>query len=202
VPDSATIGSMSKTVLKLRDLRTGESSVKELPSVEAAIEWLVERPSMTEVLGVVFEGLSREENDRMRAAVRPLDAAEQEKVAELVAHADAAREKRDEALAKEAEAQELAARAAAKNADPNRPMELRYRFDREELENTDAHDERAATDEAKSAVLAWVSERMEWVAGRGQIVGEAKVMVFPGPVPAKAERIVGGTFVPVTAPQK
>jgi hypothetical protein len=49
-------------------------------------------------------------------------------------------------------------------------------------------------------VLAWVHERTEWVTGRGQIVGEAKVTVYPGPVPPKAERIVVGSFVPVSAP--
>jgi hypothetical protein len=79
-------------------------------------------------------------------------------------------------------------------------MELRYRFNRADLENTDALDERALTEDAKRAVLAWVHERSEWVAGRGQIVGEAKVTVYPGPVPAKAERVVSGSFVPVSAP--
>ena len=191
---------MPKVVLRLRDLQSGESAVHELPSVDEAIAWLVVRPSMTEVVGVVFEGLSREENDRMRAAVRPLDEAERARAAALEAAADAEREKRAEALAREAEVQRLAALDAAKNADPHRPMELRYRFDREDLENTDPHDERAVTDDAKSAVLAWVTERTEWVAGRGQTVGEAKVTVYPGPVPPKAERVVGGSFVPVTAP--
>ena len=59
-----------------------------------------------------------------------------------------------------------------------------------------------STEEAKAAVRAWVEERMEWVASRGQTIGEAKVTVYPGPVPAKKERVVQGTFIPVTAPAK
>ena len=88
------IRGMPKVVLRLRDLQSGESAVHELPSVDEAIAWLVVRPSMTEVVGVVFEGLSREENDRMRAAVRPLDEAERARAAALEAAADAEREKR------------------------------------------------------------------------------------------------------------
>jgi hypothetical protein len=191
---------MPKVMLKVRDLKSGDSSVKELPSVDAAVAWLAARPSMTEVHGVVFEGLSREENDRMRAAARPLDDAERARAAALSAAAEVEIAMRAAARDKEAEEQHRTAHDAAKNADPNRPMEVRYRFDRQELENTDAHDERAVTDDARQAVLAWVHERTEWVTGRGQIIGEAKVVVYPGTVPARAERIVSGTFVPVSAP--
>ncbi len=198
-PKSATIRSMPKVTLKVRDLRSGESSTQELPDVDAAIVWLTARPPMIEVHGVVFEGLTREENDRMRAATRPLDEAERKSVATHDAAADAEREKRDAALHRQAEVEQHVARAAAKNADPNRPMSLRYRFARPELENTDAHDERKPTEEVKKAVHAWVDERIEWVKGRGQTVGEAKVTVYPGPVPANAERVVSGSFVPVSA---
>jgi hypothetical protein len=190
---------MPKITLRVRDLRSGESSTQELPDVDSAIVWLAARPPMVEVHGVVFEGLTREENDRMRAATRPLDEAERKSAAMHDAAAAAERAKRDAALATHAEVERHAALAAAKNADPNRPMELRYRFDRKELENTDAHDERTPTEEAKKAVLAWVDERIDWVKGRGQTVGEAKVTVYPGPVPANAERVVSGSFVPVSA---
>jgi hypothetical protein len=81
-------------------------------------------------------------------------------------------------------------------------MELLYRFNRPELSKTDPVDERPITDEAKDAVMAWVAERMEWVAGRGQTVGEAKVTVYPAALPAGKERVVTGSFVPVTAPKK
>jgi hypothetical protein len=61
---------MSKVMLRVRDLQTGDGLTKELP---AATVWLTERPRCTEVLGVVLEGVTREENDRMCAAMRPLD---------------------------------------------------------------------------------------------------------------------------------
>jgi hypothetical protein len=39
------------------------------------------------------------------------------------------------------------------------------------------------------------------VKDRGQVVGDAKVMVWPGPIPASdgGERVKRGTFIPVTA---
>jgi hypothetical protein len=193
---------MSKLMLKLRDLRSGEGMAKELASVEEAITWLAARPPLIEVLGVVFEGLAREDNDRMKKAMRPLDDAEKARLEELEEAEKDEREKREEARRAEAEANARAAREAAKTADPNRPMELRYRFDKPDLEKTDVLDERAVTEEAQIAVRAFVEERMEWVAARGQTIGEAKVTVYPGPVPANSERIVGGSFVPVTAPPK
>ena len=52
-------------------------------------------------------------------------------------------------------------------------------------------------------MLAWVAERNEWVEGRGQVVGEAKVTVWPGTLPKPgADRVQGGSFIPVTAPAK
>jgi hypothetical protein len=193
---------MSKLMLKLRDLQSGQGEVKELASVDEAVKWLGARPAMIEVLGVVFEGLAREDNDRMKKAMRPLDDAEKARIEELEEAEKDEREKREEARRAEAAAFAAAARAAAKSADPNRPMELRYRFDKPDLEKTDALDEREITEEAKIAVRAFVEERMEWVANRGQTVGEAKVSVYPGLVPKGAERIVGGSFVPVTAAPK
>ena len=193
---------MPKLVLKLRDLQSGQGDVKELASVEQAIGWLEARPAMVEVLGVIFEGLPREDNERMKKAMRPLDDAEKAALEALEEAEADERERREEARRAEGEANARAAREAAKKADPNRPMELRYRFDKTELEKTDPLDERAVTEEAKVAVMAYVEERMEWVKDRGQTVGEAKVMVYPGPVPAKAERVVGGSFVPVTAGPK
>jgi hypothetical protein len=193
---------MPKLMLKLRDLQSGEGEVKEIGSVDDAVKWLGARPAMIEVLGVVFEGLAREDNDRMKKAMRPLDDAEKARIEEIEEAEKDERERREEARRAEAAAHAAAARAAAKTADPNRPMELRYRFDRPDLEKTDVLDERAITEDARIAVMAFVEERMEWVASRGQTIGEAKVTVYPGPVPANAERIVGGSFVPVTAAPK
>jgi hypothetical protein len=56
---------------------------------------------------------------------------------------------------------------------------------------------------ARDAVLAWIAERNEWVAARGQTVGECTVKVWPGKMPAKEdERVKEGRFVPVTADEK
>ncbi|MGZ3474426.1 MAG: hypothetical protein ACXWUG_09055, partial [Polyangiales bacterium] len=65
--------SRMKVTLKLRDLGTGDPAVTELESVEAATAWVRARPRFVEVLGVVFEGMTREESLRMKEAMRPLD---------------------------------------------------------------------------------------------------------------------------------
>lgn len=193
---------MSKVMLRLRDLQTGDGFTREFPDVDAATTWLADRPRFNECLGVVFEGLTREDNDRMRAAMRPLDDEERASMNRLDAAEAEAKAKRAEERRKEAEASEKAQRDAAKGADPNRPMELEYRYDREELLKTDKFDDRPITAEAIEAVKAWVAERMEWVADRGQTVGQAKVVVYPNDVPKGKERASSGTFIPVTAPPK
>jgi len=191
-----------KIMLKLENLKTGEASLQEFPDEEATTAWLRERPRFTDVLGVVFEGLSREQNDRLKAAMRPLD--EEERAAEK-ALAEV-REKAAEAAAlvreKENEAARVAHREAQKNLDPNRPMEVRFRYDTG-LALTDQDDPRGISDEVRAACMAWIEERNEWVASRGQIVGEAKITVLPGALPKPgAERIQHGSFVPVTGPKK
>jgi hypothetical protein len=193
---------MSKVMLRLRDLNTGDGFTKEFADVDSTLPWLAERPRFTEVLGVVFEGITREENDRMRGAMRPLDDDERASMHRLDAAESEAKAKKAEERRKEAEATEKAQREAAKNADPNRPMELEYRFDKPELSKTDRYDEREITPAAKEAVMAWVNERMEWVADRGQTIGQAKVVVYPGDVPKGKDRASHGTFIPVTAPPK
>lgn len=192
---------MSKVMLRLRDLENGEGRTKEHESVDAAIVWLEKRPRFLEVLGVVFEGLSREDNDKMKAAMRPLDEDEKARAKTLDDKDAKEREARADARRQEAEAAAQRMRDEAKKAPPTRPMEVRYRFDEPELAKTDALDERPISEEAKAAVLEWVKERQEWVADRGQTIGEAKVTVYPLEVPAKKDRVVSGTFVPVTAPK-
>jgi hypothetical protein len=193
---------MPKVMLRLRDLEDGEGRAVEHESVDAAVGWLTNRPRFVEVLGVVFEGISREENDRMKAAMRPLDDEEKARVAQLDEKEHAEKAARAEQRRKEAEEAAQKLRDEAKKASPTRPMELRYRFDEPELAKTDQLDERPISEEAKAAVLEWVKEREEWVAPRGQSIGEAKVTVYPGEVPAKKERVVQGTFVPIAAPEK
>ncbi len=193
---------MDKLTLKLQNLTKGETTFKEFDDEESALAYLRARPPMIDVLGVVFEGLSPEQNARLKGAKRPLDAEEQaadKRLADAAERtAEAARALRD----KETEAARAAHREALKTADPNRPMEVRYLYNAP-LALIDGMDPRPITDEARAAVLAWVAERNEWVEGRGQMVGEAKVTVWPGPIPKKgADRVQGGTFIPVTAPAK
>jgi len=193
---------MPKVTLRLRGLEDGEGKTTEQNSIEEAMAWLQNRPPFVEVLGVVFEGISREDNDRMKAAMRPLDEAEREKIRLLDEKDAATREKAAEARRRETETATHRMREEAKTASPNRPMEVRYRFDEPELAKTDQYDDRAITEDVKTAVKAWVEERMEWVKDRGQTIGEAKVTVYPNEVPAQKERVVQGTFIPVLAPAK
>jgi hypothetical protein len=199
---SAMMPRMSKITLKLKDLTTGNTSFKELPDEESALGYLRERPSMTDVLGVVFDGLTSEQNARLKAAMRPLDEAEKAAEARLTEAAeraaDAAREKR----AKEEEVARAAHAAAMKNADPKRAMEVRYRYDGS-ITAVDPADTRPITDEMREAIMAWVAERNEWVESRNQVVGEAKMTVWPAALPKPgADRVQSGSFVPVTAPEK
>jgi len=193
---------MDKITLKLQDLVKGETSFKEFDDEEATLAFLRARPPMVEVLGVVFEGLSPEQNARLKAAKRPLTPEEHAAEERLVAAGERAAEAAAALRAKEVETARAAHREALKTADPNRPMEVRYLYNAP-LALTDHDDPRPITDEAREAVLAWVAERNEWVEGRGQMVGEAKVTVWPATIAKKgADRVQGGTFIPVTAPPK
>jgi hypothetical protein len=185
--------------LQLRDLKSGERSIKTFDDAEEAKSWLRERPKFTEVLGMASHHVSREVSDELKATMRPLDAEEQllERQLEQAAD-DRMREAAEKRRAKEvAEAERMVAEMA--DADPNRPMEVRYRFDAD-LSSAVAGDERPITAEARAAVEAWVAERNEWVEARGQIIGEAKVQVWPGPIPEGEgdKRVISGSFVPVT----
>ncbi|MFT3770186.1 MAG: hypothetical protein QM820_32555 [Minicystis sp.] len=193
---------MSKITLKLRDLHNGNTSFKELADEDAALAYLHERPRFTEVLGVVFEGLTPEQNARLKAAMRPLDDEERAAEQRLEEAASRAAEAAQAKRAKEVEAARAAHREALKNADPNRPMEVRYRFDGS-ITPVDPEDTRTITEEARAAVLAWVAERNEWVESRNQCVGEAKMTVWLGALPKPgADRVQGGSFIPVAAAPK
>lgn len=196
---SATLPPMSKITLKLRDLNSGDTSFRELLDEEAAIAFLRERPRFTEVLGVVFEGLTPEQNARLKAAMRPLDDDEQAAEAKLEEAAAKVRAAAAEQRQKEADAARAAHRESLKNADPNRSMEVRYRFDGS-IAPVDPEDTRPLSDAARAAVLAWVAERNEWVASRNQCVGEAKLTVWPAALPKPgADHVQHGSFVPVAA---
>ncbi len=194
---------MSLLDLRVRDLHTGVTSVKSLASEEQATAWLEARPRFVEVLGVATPGLDPEVNARLRAAMRPLDDEERALMKKLDDAIDAvAREREEDKRKKEQEAAE-AHKKAMLTADPNRLMEVHWNYDTG-FSLTDSADPRPITDDVKAAVLAWVRERDEWVEGRGQIVGDAKVTLWPAIIPPteKGERIKRGSFIPVTAPAK
>ena len=66
--------------------------------------------------------------------------------------------------------------------------------------HADPLDPRPISTEAQTAVTDWVEERQSWVRGRGQVVVEAAVTVWPGVLPPGEERVqAGGQFVPVSA---
>jgi len=191
-----------KIVLKLEDMKTGDTSFEEFADEEATLAWLRERPRFTDVLGVVFEGLTREQNDRLKAAMRPLD--DEERAAEdaLCAAREKAAEAQERARQKELDAARAAHREAQKSLDPNRSMDIRYRYD-SGLAIVDPDDPREISEEVRAAVMAWIAERNEWVESRGQMVGEAKVTVYPGALPRPgADRVQHGTFVPCAGPKK
>lgn len=193
---------MAKITLKLQDLLKGTPSFREFDTEEETLAFLRERPRFTDVLGVVFEGLSPEQNARLKAANRPLDAEEKAAEAKIAEATEKAAELAAVKRRMEEEAAHAAHRNALKNADPNRPMEIRYRYDTG-VALIDPADTRELTEEARAAVQAWVAERNEWVESRGQVVGEAKMTVWPGPLPKPdADRVQGGSFVPVAAPAK
>lgn len=187
-----------KLDLRVRDLKTGSTENRPFGSLEEAKVWLRDRPRFTEVLGIASHHVPPEVSAELKELNRPLDDEEKKQVEALDARvAEAQRLQREE--------QERAQRAAAEaqreelaNADPNRPLELRYTF-RGDITVTTAGDDRAITEAAREAVMAWVAERNEWVESRGQVVGDANLRVYPGPVPEGAQRIVSGTFIPVTA---
>jgi hypothetical protein len=191
-----------KIMLKLENLKTGETSFQEFPDEASTAAWLRERPRFTDVLGVVFEGLSREQNDRLKGAMKPLDAEEKAAEAALAEVRAQAAEAQALEREKEMEAARVVHRETQKTLDPNRPMEVRFRYD-SGLQLADAADPREISDEVRAACTAWIEERNEWVASRGQIVGEAKITVLPGTLPKPgADRVQHGSFVPVTGPKK
>jgi hypothetical protein len=190
-----------KIILKLQALETGDTSFREFENEEATIAFLRERPRFTDVLGVVFEGLSREQNDRLKAAMRPLDAEEVAAEAKLKKARETAAEAQRVTREAEDEQARLARRESLKSLDPNRPMDVRYHYSGS-ITPVDPDDTRELTAEVRDAILAWVAERNEWVESRGQIVGEAKLTVLPGELKKGADRVQHGSFVPVTGPAK
>ena len=186
--------------LRIRNLQSREVGVAAFETDAEALLWLKARPPFVEVMGMAGQtSVPMEVQDRLRAAMRPLDA--DERIAER--EMELAIEQEDLERAKQERVREAEQQAkhqeTMRTADPERLMEIHWRFDGE-MRLTDANDPRPISDAARDAVKAWIAEREEWVAGRGQTVGECTVKVWPGKMPAKEEeRVKEGRFVPVSA---
>jgi hypothetical protein len=189
--------------LRIRNLQSREVGVAAFETDAEALLWLKARPPFVEVMGMAGQvNVPAEIQERLRAAMRPLDGDERLAEREM----ELAIEKEDLEREKAARAHEVEAQAkhqeTLRTSDPERLMEIRWRFDTG-MVLVDAHDTRDITDAAREAVLAWIAERNEWVAGRGQTVGECTVKAWPGKLPpSQAERVQEGRFVPVTAEEK
>ena len=189
--------------LRIRNLQSREVGVAAFETDAEALLWLKARPPFVEVMGMAGQtSVPMEVQDLLRAAMRPLDA--DERIAER--EMELAIEQEDLERAKQERVREAEQQAkhqeTMRTADPERLMEIHWRFDGE-MRLTDANDPRPISDAARDAVKAWIAEREEWVAGRGQTVGECTVKVWPGKMPAKEEeRVKEGRFVPVSAEEK
>jgi hypothetical protein len=192
-----------KVTLRLRNLESGELLLGEFENLDDVRTWLADRPDGMEVVGVATltgAGLDEDVAASLRAAMRPLDAAELARSKAL----DEARlqDLRDEIARQQAafEAETAAAREALVNADPDAPMNIAY-DERHGIAHADPADSREIPDVVRRAVLAWVAERNEWVRPRRSHVARATVTVWPGPVPnaeagaEESERVQpGGQF--------
>jgi hypothetical protein len=186
--------------LRIRNLQTRENGVVAFETEPEAALWLKDRPRLVEVLGVAGQtAIPMDLQERLRAILRPLD--EDERLAARQLELEIEKEdleRQTEARKREIEAAQKHAEAM-RTGDPDRLMEIHWRFDTG-MNPTDPVDPRVITDAAREAVLAWIAERNEWVAGRGQCVGECTLKVWPGKMPAGAEeRVKEGRFVPVSA---
>jgi hypothetical protein len=185
--------------LRIRNLKSREAGVVAFETEPEALAWLKARPAFVDVIGAAGQTpIPMDVQDRLRTAMRPLDAVERLAEAELDTSIAQEHVKREaEARQRETEMHEKH-KAAMNTADPERLMEVYWRFDTG-MRLTDANDPRPIPEEAKEAILAWIAERNEWVAGRGQTVGECTVKVWPGKLPSKdSDRVKEGKFTPVS----
>ncbi len=184
--------------LRVRDLQKNLEGTQTFGSVDTAKAWLKDRPQFIEVLGVASSHISKDVGDELKACMRALDEEEKQLMQELAKSAEEARRQRAEAMREASLAEAERHRAEMAAADPNRPMDVHYRFD-VEMSLVDVADAREITPEAREAVMEWIKERNTWVESRGQVVGAAKVRVWPGPIPEGEDaRVLMGNFVPVT----
>ena len=180
--------------LKIRRLESDETLIAEFERIEDAETWLRERPKHVAVLGTI--GLDPELGDRLRDAMRPLDAEEEARIEELDLRVNAAIERAMEREKELAQAEIQARREQLADADPERPQALTWEHGHG-CRNSDAADLRPIPSDALAAIEAWVAERDTWVHPRGQYIASAELVVWPGPIPSgdEADRVhPGGQF--------
>ncbi|MEX1363194.1 MAG: hypothetical protein AB1Z98_08715 [Nannocystaceae bacterium] len=184
--------------LEIREIRTGTNKIAAFETVADAETWLRQRPAFTEVLGPTRDSsMSPGDDERLRAAMRPLDEQERAAQAERDQRQVAALREAQAAEQAELEREEHARREALRSADPNRPMAIEWEHGAG-LRNADPADERPIPAVVVEAVQAWVAERNQWIHPRRQYVAKAELVVWPGPVPSGEERVhSGGQFEPL-----
>jgi hypothetical protein len=188
-----------KLDLRIRDLKTGDTSNKSFDNAAQAKEWLASRPRFMQALGVASHQVPHDVSRELKDAQRPLDDEERALEQSLDEAADRRIAEENEKRSKQALAERERLKKEMAAADPNRAMDVHYHF-RGDIGHADPADERPISDDVRAAVLAWVAERNDWLKDRGQVVGDATLQVWPTAIPAgKEERVISGTFIPVTA---
>lgn len=184
---------MADFEVKVRNLKTGETLVASMADAEQCIAWLEERPPFMEILTVLSD-VSPAESRRMKEAMRPYDSAERALKAKYDAEHEAALQQRYQQEMAQIERGDFDGDDV--DTDPNRPLAVKYEVD---AGFTVVDDTRPLTDAARAACLAWVQERNAWVEGKGQMVGEAHLEVWPNEIPDgdEGQRVLeGGRFFP------
>jgi hypothetical protein len=184
---------MAEFEVKVRNLKSGETLIASMADCEQCIAWLAERPPFLEILGVLSD-TSPAEQRRLKEAMRPYTEEELALKREFDERHRAALDAQYQKELAQIEREQSA--TPDPNADPDRPLSVKYEVD-EGLTVVD--DDRPLTDAARDAVLAWVAERNGWIESRGQLVGEAHVEVWPHEVPGgdeSARVLAGGRFFP------
>ncbi|MBN2196005.1 MAG: hypothetical protein JW751_24520 [Polyangiaceae bacterium] len=182
---------MALVTLLLRDLRSGDRMTAEFETLDSCREWLMARPEFVDVLGPINEELSPEGDQLLRTAVRPYSAAERALLDQLRQEREAEERKEADRRQKELEA---ANTGPTRQLGPDDPMTIAWEHG-SAARNADPLDPRPVPRAVVDALAGWLAERNSWVIDRGQVVCAAHVTVWPGKVPAGAERIhEGGRF--------
>ena len=174
---------MGEVAFEIRNMETQQQGVAEFADVEAARQWLAERPQFVEVLGPVQQDLDPLVEKSLRQAMRPLDDAELAKRRELDEEREAARKAELELMNRQAWAE---SQPISMSGDPS-AMVLKWQRGKG-LEVEGDPGRRIPADLA-AAALEWIRERDRWVHPRKQHVARATLAILPASAGDAAERI-------------